>query len=231
METGRGDARPRERRPTACEGRGSRATGSSSGARRRSPTGSGRRPSRTSGSSSPRPWDSVYDDSRGPEWTTWFNGATVSIARNCVHRWAERDPDRIGAVFAGEDGSRRELTSPSSHETSSARRGPDAARRRAGRPRCDLPAMCPEVAIASHACAHLGAVQVPLFSGFAAPAVVQRLLDSEAKVVITLTTRCAAARGSPCARRGGGRPRCPPSSTWSPGSGTPGGARSSREPR
>ena len=44
---------------------------------------------------------------------------------------------------------------------------------------------CPEVAVASHACAHIGAVQVPIFSGFAAPAVAQRLADSEAKVVIT----------------------------------------------
>ena len=31
--------------------------------------------------------------------------------------------------------------------------------------------MCPDVAVASHACAHVGAVQVPIFSGFAAPAV------------------------------------------------------------
>jgi acetyl-CoA synthetase len=45
--------------------------------------------------------------------------------------------------------------------------------------------MSPEVAIASHACAHIGAVQVPIFSGFAAPAVAARLQDSEAKVLIT----------------------------------------------
>jgi len=44
--------------------------------------------------------------------------------------------------------------------------------------------MCPAVAIASHACAHIGAVQVPIFSGFAAPAVASRLEDSQAKVVI-----------------------------------------------
>jgi acetyl-CoA synthetase len=36
-----------------------------------------------------------------------------------------------------------------------------------------------------HACAHVGAVQVPIFSGFAAAAIVQRLQDSEAKVVVT----------------------------------------------
>jgi acetyl-CoA synthetase len=41
------------------------------------------------------------------------------------------------------------------------------------------------VAVASHACAHVGAIQVPIFSGFAAPAVAQRLEASEAKVVIT----------------------------------------------
>src|SRR5262245_65000480 len=115
-----------------------------------------------------RPWESVYDDSRGPEWTTWFNGATVSIARNCVHRWAERDPDRVGAVFAGEDGSRRELTF--------AQLSRDVTRLAEGLVRLGvepgdrvaiyLP-MCPEVAVASHACAHIGAVQVPLFSGFA----------------------------------------------------------------
>src|SRR2546423_4678865 len=41
--------------------------------------------------------------------------------------------------------------------------------------------MCPAVAVASHACAHIGAVQVPIFSGFAAPAVASRLEDSQAK--------------------------------------------------
>jgi acetyl-CoA synthetase len=45
--------------------------------------------------------------------------------------------------------------------------------------------MSPAVAVASHACAHVGAVQVPIFSGFAAPAIRARLEDSRAKVVIT----------------------------------------------
>jgi acetyl-CoA synthetase len=133
-----------------------------------------------------RPWESVFDDSRGPEWTTWFTGGTVSIARNCVHRWAERTPERVAAVFAGEDGSRRELTF--------AELSRDVTRLAEGLVRLGvepgdrvavyLP-MSPEAAVASHACAHVGAVQVPLFSGFAAPAVLQRLLDSEAKVVLT----------------------------------------------
>jgi acetyl-CoA synthetase len=45
--------------------------------------------------------------------------------------------------------------------------------------------MAPEAAIASHACAHIGAIQVPIFSGFAGPAVSTRLADARARVVIT----------------------------------------------
>jgi acetyl-CoA synthetase len=131
-------------------------------------------------------WSRVYDDSRGPEWTTWFVGGRLNIAQNCVHRWAERTPDRVAAVFAGEDGSRRELTfAELSREVvrvaeGLARLGVEPGDRVA----LYMP-MCPEVAIASHACAHLGAVQVPIFSGFAAPAVRERLQDSEARVLLT----------------------------------------------
>ena len=57
--------------------------------------------------------------------------------------------------------------------------------------------MSPEAAIASHACAHIGAVQVPIFSGFAAPAVAQRLQDSEAKVAITVESSLRRGREIP----------------------------------
>ena len=57
--------------------------------------------------------------------------------------------------------------------------------------------MSPEVPIASHACAHIGAIQVPIFSGFAAPAVAQRLQASEAKVAITARTTSRRGREVP----------------------------------
>src|ERR1044072_8344875 len=38
------------------------------------------------------PWDAVFDDSRGPEWTTWLPRGKTSIARNHVHPWAEATP-------------------------------------------------------------------------------------------------------------------------------------------
>jgi len=45
-----------------------------------------------------RPWDAVRDDSRGIEWTTWFEGAQLNIAQACLHAWAERTPDAVAAV-------------------------------------------------------------------------------------------------------------------------------------
>jgi acetyl-CoA synthetase len=133
-----------------------------------------------------QPWERVYDDSRGPEWTTWFLGGKVSIARNCVHRWAERRPDATAAVFLGEDGTRREWSfAELSREVTRVAEGLVRLGVEPGDRVALYMPMSPEVAIASHACAHIGAVQVPIFSGFAAPAVAQRLQDSEAKVVIT----------------------------------------------
>jgi acetyl-CoA synthetase len=132
------------------------------------------------------PWERVLDDSRGPEWATWFVGSTVSIARNCVHRWAERRPDAVAAVGLGEDGSRRTLTFAelSQDVTRLAEHLVALGVEPGDRVAIFLP-MSPDVAVASHAIAHVGAIQVPIFSGFAAPAVAQRLEASDAKVVIT----------------------------------------------
>jgi acetyl-CoA synthetase len=129
------------------------------------------------------PWSQVVDLSRGPEWATWFLGAKLNIAWNCVHRWRS---DRVAAVFRGEDGARRQLTFAelSDAVTRLAERLVELGVGPGDRVAIYLP-MSPEVAIASHACAHIGAVQVPVFSGFAAPAVAQRLVDSGAKAAIT----------------------------------------------
>jgi len=132
------------------------------------------------------PWQRVLDDSRGIEWTTWFDGARLNIATACVHVWAERTPHAIAAIFHGEDGDRSEWSFAElslqvvQFAESLAGLGVVAGDRVA----LYMP-MCPEVAVASHACAHLGAVQVPIFSGFGASAVAQRLQDSGAKVVVT----------------------------------------------
>jgi acetyl-CoA synthetase len=133
-----------------------------------------------------RDWDQVLDDSRGKEWTTWFIGARLNIAEACVHRWAAARPDEEAAVWQPEDGSRRSLTwRELSRQTARLAEALAGLGIREGDAVGIFLPMSPEAAIASHACAHLGAIQVPVFSGFAAPAIAARLADAEAKVLIT----------------------------------------------
>jgi acetyl-CoA synthetase len=131
-------------------------------------------------------WHTTLDTSRGIEWATWFGGGTVNIAQACVHRWAAERPDVEAAIWRAEDGARRSLSwAEMSRETT---RLAEALVRLGVEPGDTvgiyLP-MAPETAIASHACAHVGAIQVPIFSGFAAPALAARLADAGAKVLIT----------------------------------------------
>ena len=132
-----------------------------------------------------RPWDSVVDLSRGPEWATWFVGGRLNVARVCLHRWAAERPDDEAFVGLYEDGPRESLTyaEASRLTTQLAEALVELGVREGDRVAIYMP-MCPAVAIAAHACAHVGAVHVPIFSGFAAPAVRARLEDSQAKVAI-----------------------------------------------
>src|SRR5256885_15897243 len=133
-----------------------------------------------------RPWDQVVDLSRGPEWATWFVGGKLNLAWNCVHRWAERTPDVPAGVWQAEDGERHALTyAQLSHAVTRFAEALVALGVEPGDRVAYFLPMSPEVQIVSHACAHVGAVQVPIFSGFAAPAVAQRLRHAEAKVVVT----------------------------------------------
>jgi acetyl-CoA synthetase len=132
-----------------------------------------------------RPWDELIDVSRGPEWARWFVGGRLNLARVCLHHWAAERPDDEALVGLFEDGERESLTwaEASRQVTQLAEALSELGVGEGDRVAIFMP-MCPAVAVASHACAHIGAVQVPIFSGFAAPAIASRLEDSGAKVVI-----------------------------------------------
>jgi acetyl-CoA synthetase len=132
-----------------------------------------------------RPWDAVVDTSDGVEWARWFTGARLNLADSTVHRWARERPDDEAAVFLGENGDRRTCTfAELSAETVRLAEALGELGVEAGDRVGIFMPMAPEVAVVSNACAHIGAVQVPIFSGFAAPAIAQRLQDSGATAVI-----------------------------------------------
>ena len=134
-----------------------------------------------------QPWERVLDTSRGIEWATWFVGGKLNLAWNCVHRWAAGElAEEEAAVWLAEDGTRLSLTwQELSAEVFRLAEGLASLGIGAGDAVGIFLPMSPQVAIASHACAHLGAVQVPIFSGFAPPAISARLADAKAKALIT----------------------------------------------
>ncbi|HUQ39053.1 MAG TPA: AMP-binding protein [Acidimicrobiales bacterium] len=132
------------------------------------------------------PWDRVLDTTDGIAWARWFTGSTLNVADACVDRHATADPDRLAVVWEGEDGDVRTWSYAQlrrqadglAHLLESRGVGPGDG---VG---IFLP-MVPETVAALMAVAKLGAVFLPLFSGYAASAVSSRLEDAGAVALIT----------------------------------------------
>ena len=132
------------------------------------------------------PYEQVLDVSRGVEWATWFGGGRVNLADQCVDRWAAATPEALAVAWEGEDGVvRRWSYADLRRETDRLAR----ALRRLGVEARDavgifLP-MLPETVAAVMACSKIGAIWVPIFSGFGTDAVAVRLEDAGVKVLLT----------------------------------------------
>jgi acetyl-CoA synthetase len=139
-----------------------------------------------------QPYTRVLDESEGKPWAKWFVGGKINLAHNCVDRWAERTPNKVAILWEGEEGPTRSVTYRDLREM--------ADRTAAGLRTLGVKAgdavgvfmpMAPETVAVTLACAKLGAVYLPIFSGYAADAVATRLQDAEASVLVTAdgTTR------------------------------------------
>ena len=133
-----------------------------------------------------RPYERVLDTSNRVEWATWFSGGTTNLAHQCVDVWASRTPDAPAVVWESEDGEVRtwtyaELRAQTDRLAWTLRSMGVVERDAVG---IFLP-MSPEAVAAAMACSKLGAIWVPIFSGFGADAVAVRLADANAKALIT----------------------------------------------
>jgi acetyl-CoA synthetase len=133
-----------------------------------------------------KPYDRVVDTSRGIPWSTWFVGGTINLAHVTCDAWADRTPAAVAVTWEGEDGQVRRVTYQELREM--ADRLAHGLRSLGVRERdavgIFMP-MAPETVAAVLACAKLGAIYLPVFSGYAADAVATRLADADAKVLIT----------------------------------------------
>lgn len=133
------------------------------------------------------PYDKVLDTRRGIEWATWFVGGKVNIAHNCVDKHASGpNSSKSAIVWEGEDGATRTVTYRQlAEEVSGLAWGLKSLGVSKGDAVGVYMPMTIEAVVAMMAIAKIGAIYLPIFSGFAASAVAVRLQDAGAKVLIS----------------------------------------------
>jgi acetyl-CoA synthetase len=131
------------------------------------------------------PYTSVVDLSAGIEHPEWFVGSSLNIVDACITRWQESHGNANAVVHVAEDGTTTTLTY---RELADQVQHVAAGLRALGVKRGDAVAlflpMIPEAVISCYAIASLGAIIVPLFSGFAPAAIAARIQDAGAVAVV-----------------------------------------------
>lgn len=133
------------------------------------------------------PYEDYVDLSRGVMWPEWFPGGKLNLAHNATTRHATGARARqLALIWEGENGAvvrltYRELDRQVAQAASALR---ELGVGRGDRVGLFLP-MLPETAVAFLATARIGAIAIPIFSGYGAEATATRLADAGAKLLVT----------------------------------------------
>jgi acetyl-CoA synthetase len=135
-----------------------------------------------------QPYSAVRDSSAGIEWTTWFTDGRFNAAQACLGRWlADPATAEVTALIHEDEAGEVRRCSYRDLAIEVAELADGLRARGIGHGDVIglyMP-MVPEAIAALYAIAAVGAVSMPLFSGFAAAAVTKRLQDGKAKLVFT----------------------------------------------
>ncbi|WP_435360813.1 AMP-binding protein [Haloarchaeobius sp. DFWS5] len=134
-------------------------------------------------------YDTVRDDSEGPQFTDWYPGGELNIAHNTLDRWAELDePKRnsVACIWEGEPGDVREVTYHDMYrQANMVANYLESVGIETGDTVGLYMPMVPEVVSILYGCFKVGAIAVPIFSGFGVDATATRISDSECSVLFT----------------------------------------------
>lgn len=143
-----------------------------------------------------KPYTKLMDSSKGFEWTKWFVGGELNIISNTLD-WHLEEGKVAGArksvgrnhpalIWEGEDGRSRKLTyGELSTMTSKIASLLLKLNVKPGDAVGIYMPMVPEVVAVLFACFKIGAVAVPVFSGFGPHSLAARLVDAKARVLFT----------------------------------------------
>ncbi|WP_129841566.1 acetate--CoA ligase [Streptomyces sp. RFCAC02] len=126
-------------------------------------------------------------DWSNPPFAKWFADGRLNVAYNCVDRHVEAGHgDRVAIHFEGEPGDSRAITyAELQREVSQAAHALTELGVVAGDRVAIYMPMIPETVIAMLACARIGAPHSVVFGAFSADALAARIVDGDARVVVT----------------------------------------------
>jgi len=131
------------------------------------------------------PFTRALDDSRAPNFR-WFTDGKLNASVNCLDVHLAERGHKTAVIFEGEPGDVRRLSYRELH--AEVCRFANALKaqgiKRGDRVIIYMP-LVPEVLVAMHACNRIGAIHSVVFGGFSAPALKDRIEDTQAKLVIT----------------------------------------------
>lgn len=133
------------------------------------------------------PYDEVLDTSDGVAWARWFCGGELNLAETCIDRWADDShaADRPAVIWEAEEGSVRTVSYAELRVMTDRIAAGLAARGiGVGDSVGIFMPMLPETVASVLAVAKLGAIFLPIFSGYGAEAVRVRLEDGDARALI-----------------------------------------------
>ena len=132
-----------------------------------------------------KPFTVTLDDSKAPNYR-WFTDGQLNVSFNCLDVHLGERGHKTAIVFEGEPGDTRRLSYRELH--AEVCRFANALRalgvKHGDRVVIYMP-LIPEIIVAMHACNRIGAIHSVVFGGFSAPALKDRIEDTEATVVIT----------------------------------------------
>jgi acetyl-CoA synthetase len=133
-------------------------------------------------------WDSVLDWNFSEPSIKWFSGGKLNITENCLDRhlatkantpaiiWESNDPKEQHRILTYKELYDKVCAFANVLKNNGVKKGDRV---------CIYMGMIPELAIATLACARIGAIHSVIFGGFSAQAISDRLQDAHAEYIVT----------------------------------------------
>ncbi len=133
-----------------------------------------------------KPFETVIDESNAPFYS-WFDGGELNVSYQCIDRHLKTQGNKTAIIWEAESGETRQFTYAQLSDR--VNRMANLLRNQFDIKKGDrvvlyMP-MIPEAIFAMLACTRIGAVHVVVFGGFSAEVLLERIVDTDAKLIIT----------------------------------------------